>query len=354
MGAGMSDDNEALWLLTPRGRFEVRSSPPPAPGPGEVVIRVRAVAVNPVDAITGPFRRIVTPWVRYPTVIGSDVAGEIVDVGSGVTRLRRGDRVLGYAAGQERLRNSPAEGGFQRYVTVLERVCAQLPDAVSFEHAAVLPLGISTAAAGLFEADQLGLPLPAGTVRPGDDVVLVWGASTSVGCNAVQLARASGFTVLATAGQKNHDLVRSLGAEAVFDYRDADADQKIIHALRHRQLAGTIAIGRGSLTHAMRIAGRTSGAKRIASAYPDPLTRARALVARARGIRVASIWGGTPVHSPVGPSIFQDFLPAALADGRFRPAPDPTVFGVGLQQLPGALGALRRGVSAAKIVVSVD
>lgn len=62
----MSDTNEAQWLLSPMGRFEVGPAPLPTAGPGEVVLKVRAVAVNPVDAITGPLRRIVTPWVRYP------------------------------------------------------------------------------------------------------------------------------------------------------------------------------------------------------------------------------------------------------------------------------------------------
>ncbi|WP_366521200.1 alcohol dehydrogenase catalytic domain-containing protein [Lapillicoccus sp.] len=115
------------------GRFEVGPAPLPTAGPGEVVLKVRAVAMNPVDAITGPLRRIVTPWGRYPTVIGSDVAGEIVEIGQEVTRLRPGDRVLGYAAGQERARNTPAEGGFQRYVVVLARVCTAIPDHVAFE-----------------------------------------------------------------------------------------------------------------------------------------------------------------------------------------------------------------------------
>lgn len=350
----MSGADEALWLLSPKGRFEVRSAPRPTAGPGEVVVRVRAVAVNPVDAITGPLRRIVTPWLRYPTVLGTDVAGEVVEVGDGVTRVRPGDRVLGYAAGQERARNNPAEGAFQHNVKVLERVCSPIPDHVSFERAAVLPLGLSTAAAGLFELDQLGLACPTAAPQPRDDVVLVWGASTSVGCNAVQLARASGFTVLATAGTRNHELVRSLGAEAVFDYRNTDVDQEIVTALGHRQLAGTLAIGPGSLTHALRIARRTAGTKRIASVYPDPLTKARALIARTRGIHVSSIWGGTPVQSAVGPAIFRDFLPGALQARQFRPAPEPIIAGNGLQDLPSALQRLRSGVSAAKLVVTIN
>jgi NADPH:quinone reductase-like Zn-dependent oxidoreductase len=350
----MSGVNEALWLLSPKGRFERRPAPMPTPGPGEVLVLVRAVAVNPIDAITGPFRRLVTPWVRYPAVIGSDVAGEVVSIGEGVTRVRPGDRVVGFAAGGERERNTSAEGAFQRYAIVLERVCAPIPDHVSFEQAAVLPLGLATAAAGLYEPDQLALPMPGPSPRSRDEVVLVWGASTSVGCNAVQLARASGFAVLATAGRKNHDLIRALGAETVVDYRDEDVDRRLVDAVGGRQLAGTIAIGQGSLTHALRITRVSAGSKRIASAYPDPVTRVRALIARTRGVRVSSIWGGTPVRTAVGPGVFQDFLPAALRDGRYRPAPDPVVTGTGLEALPDALAALRAGVSAAKLVVSLE
>ncbi|GAA4663596.1 zinc-binding alcohol dehydrogenase family protein [Frondihabitans cladoniiphilus] len=356
--------NEALWLLDSRGRFEVRSTSRPTPREGEVVVRVRAVAVNPVDALTGPVRRFVTPWVRYPTVLGSDVAGEIVATGAGVTRFSPGDRVVGHAAGQERVRNTPAEGAFRNHVTLLERVCSELPGDLTFERAAVLPLGLSTAAAGLYEADQLALPFPTapGTSRDGeprdggsrDGVVLVWGASTSVGSNAVQLARASGYTVIATAGRKNHDFARSLGAETVVDYRDADVDEQIVRAVGSRQLVGTLAIGRGSLAHAVRIVRRSAGTKGIASAYPDPITRLRSLVERPRGIRISSIWGGTPVVSPVGPAVYRDFLPQALADGRFRPAPEPRVVGTGLAAIPGALATLREGVSATKIVVAID
>lgn len=349
----MSGGNEALWLDA-RGRFEVREAGRPAPGPGQVVVQVRSVAVNPIDAISAPFRRLVTPWVRYPTVIGTDVAGEIAAVGEGVSRFRVGDRVVGFAAGQERPRNTAEEGGFQRYVTVLERVCTEIPDEMSFERAAVLPLALSTAAAGLYERDQLALPFPDAAPPARDQVVLVWGASTSVGNNAVQLARASGYAVVATAGRHNHDLVRSLGAEAVFDYRDRDVDLEVIRAVGRRRVAGTIAIGSGALTHALRIVRSTDGDKQIASAYPDPITRLRALIARTRGIRVTSIWGGTPVLSPVGPAVFQHFLPAALATGRFRPSPEPRLSGVGLSQIPGALVALRAGVSAAKLVVTID
>jgi NADPH:quinone reductase-like Zn-dependent oxidoreductase len=345
--------NEALWLRGPDGPFTIGSAPRPSPGSGEVVIRVEAVAINPADAISGLLRRIIAPRLRYPTVIGSDVAGTVSDVGDGVTAVRPGDRVLGFATGFDQGRGGAAEGAFQRFVAVPEHLCTPVPASVSIEEAAVLPLGLATAAAGLYEADQLALPFPDSAVAE-HQVVLVWGASSSVGCNAVQLARASGFAVLATASPRNHDLVRFLGAEQVVDYGAGDVDEQLVRLIGTRTLAGTIAVGAGSLTHAMRIARHTRGSRRISSVYPDPVTRTRALMARARGVHVTTIWGSTPVTSPVGPAVFRDYLPAALADGRFVPAPPPEVVGVGLDAIPQAVEAMRRGVSGRKLVVRVD
>ncbi|WP_367882340.1 alcohol dehydrogenase catalytic domain-containing protein [Rathayibacter oskolensis] len=84
-------------------------------------------------------RGFVYPWLSYPAVLGSDVAGEVVAVGSGVTTLAVGDRVAGFAVGAERSRNSPAEGAFQTHVTLLATLCAPIPAALSFADASVLP-----------------------------------------------------------------------------------------------------------------------------------------------------------------------------------------------------------------------
>ena len=144
------------WRASPR----VRSVLPRTASAGEFVVRVRAVAVNTIDRPTGPSPRVVLPWLRYPAVMGSDVAGEVVAVGSGVARFAVGDRVLGHAAGAEQSRNRPEEGAFQTHAVLLERVTAPLPATLPFEQAAVLPLALSTAAAGLLELEQLALRHP--------------------------------------------------------------------------------------------------------------------------------------------------------------------------------------------------
>jgi NADPH:quinone reductase-like Zn-dependent oxidoreductase len=350
----MTTTNEALWLASPRSALGVGPAPVPSPGPGEVVVRVRALAVNPVDAVSGfARRRFVYPWLRYPAVLGTDVAGEVAQVGTAVTSLAVGDRVIGFATGQERFSNSPAHGAFQRFTVLRADLVTVLPTGTAFTDAVVLPLGVSTAAAGLFQSDQLGLALPSADAVVREETVLVWGASSSVGSNAVQLARGAGYRVVATASPHNHDLVRSLGASDVVDYRDPAAVQVVVRALEGHVLAGTVAIGTGSLARAVAIARRTSGSGRVASAYPTPVTAARGLLARPHGVHVSAIWGGTTAQNAVGPAVFQRYLPDALSEGRHRPAPAAEVVGDGLAAVPQALERLRAGVSARKLVVTV-
>ncbi|SMH28312.1 NADPH:quinone reductase [Rathayibacter oskolensis] len=349
------DWHEALWLRTRFGSLEVGEAPVPAPGPSEVVVRARAVAVNPVDAMNGIARRVVYPWLSYPAVLGSDVAGEVVAVGDGVTTLAVGDRVAGFAVGAERSRDSPAEGAFQSHVTLLATLCARLPDTLSFEDASVLPLALTTAAAGLFEADQLGLELPALGGPARGTTVLVLGAATSVGMNAVQLARSAGHRVVATASLGNAGLLRELGAESVVDYHDADAVDQLVRILDGHDLVGTLAVAGGSLPIALALdrARGVGGRRRIASAHPTPVTALRAALARRRGVHVSAIWGGSPKDTAVGPAVWNDYLPAALADGRHRAAPEARVVGHGLAAIPEALARLRAGARAEKFVVTL-
>ena len=347
----MTQQNMALWLPRRGAKFEVGPAPYTPPGAGEVTVQVRAVAVNPVDAIPGLAYRLVLPWLTFPAVIGGDVAGEVVEVGPDVTRLRPGMRVLGHALGLERSRNRAAEGAFQKYTVLLQHMVSPIPDGLSFEQAAVLPLTLSTAATGLFQQDHLALPLPVVDPDERRQTVLVWGGSTSVGSNGIQLARGAGYRVIATASPRNFDYVRSLGAAAAVDYRSRTAVDEIITALDGSPLAGTLAIGSGSLQAALSIAAKVPGRRRIACAQPQFVTRIQTAFRRHPGIQVSGIWGGTLKDNEVGPGIYADFLPAALACGAYRAAPEALVVGEGLEQIPNALDRLRKGVSASKLVV---
>lgn len=369
--------NRAAWITRRKGRLEVGPAAYTRPGPDQVVVRNRAVAINPLDWIIQVAGNMAYRWLDYPVVLGSDVAGEVVEVGASVTRFQVGDRVLAHAVGTDKDSNTPAEGGFQHYTVVLERMTSPIPDTLRFEDAATLPLGLSTAACGLFQSDQLGLRHPTGGAEATGKTVLVWGGSTSVGSNAIQLAVAAGYDVITTASPRNFDYVTSLGASVVHDYRSPNVEAEIVAELGHRDLAGAIAIGTTSAAACVRIVGASSGNRFVSLASPaisfstlgDPdhgrlelprLIRrlvtsgvALQLQARRHGVRTKFIFGTTLKANEIGPMIYRDFLPEALARGTYVAAPPPQVVGTGLDDLQHALQLQREGVSAAKVVLTL-
>lgn len=369
--------NTAAWSKARNAQLEVAPAPYTSPGDDQIVVRNRAVAINPLDWIIQVAGNLMYRWLDYPTVLGSDVAGEVVEVGRAVTRFQVGDRVLGHAVSTDKDCNRAAEGGFQQYTVVLERMAAPIPPSLSFEDAAVLPLGVSTAACALFQTDQMGLRRPTATPTPTGETVLVWGGSTSVGSNAIQLATAAGYDVITTASPRNFDYVRSLGASQVFDYNSPTVAADIVAALEGRVLAGTIAIGTTSAAACVRIVGACKGNKFVALATPpvsfdrlaDPdrsrfevprLVRklvtsniALQVRSRTRRVRIKYIFGTTLKANDVSTVIYRDFLPDALAEGRYVAAPAPSVVGQGVGDIQRAMDLQRKGVSAAKVVVTL-
>jgi NADPH:quinone reductase-like Zn-dependent oxidoreductase len=124
---------------------------------------------------------------------------------------------------------------------------ATAPLKARFRNAVVLPLTLSTAACGLFEKDQLALQHPSAKPKATGQTLVVWGGSTSLGSNAIQLAVAAGYEVITTASPKNFGYVRKLGAAHVFDYRSRTAVEDIVKAIGGGSNAGALAIGAGSI-----------------------------------------------------------------------------------------------------------
>ncbi|MDT3670189.1 MAG: NADP-dependent oxidoreductase [Aromatoleum sp.] len=172
----------------------------PAVGAGEVLVRVEASSVNPVDwkVRSGAARAILQ--FPFPIVPGGDIAGVVEAVGEGVTGFGKGDEVFGLVG---------MVGACAEFVAVDAAKLARKPASLSFEEAASLPLVALTAWQGFF-AD-------------GRDVsgkkVLVHNAAGGVGSAAVQIAKAKGARVVATASPKNAEFVRFLGADEVVDFR---------------------------------------------------------------------------------------------------------------------------------------
>lgn len=176
----------------------------PVPLPTEVLVRVRAVGVNPVETVirSGRFPLLGEP----PFILGWDVCGMVADIEPGVTRFRPGDEVYGMPF-FPRPANAYAE-----YVAAPSRQLARKPASLSHAEAAALPLAGLTAWQALVDTAQVAA----------GQRVLIHGAGGGVGHLAVQIARARGAYVIGTASAAKHDLIASLGADELIDYRTAD------------------------------------------------------------------------------------------------------------------------------------
>ena len=366
--------NTAAWIVAKQQtKLEVKTSPYTHPREGEIVIKNHAVAINPLDWIIQAAGNIVYSWVKYPSILGSDSAGEVIEVGKGVTRFSVGDRVIAHAVGTDRKRNSPAEGSFQEYTVVLAHMAAPIPDTLSYENATVLPLALSTAACSLFQKDQLALKYPSATPSPIGKTLLIWGGSTSVGCNAIQLAVAAGYEVITTASPRNFDYVKELGASQVFDYHSKTVVKDVIKAFEGKTIAGALAIGKGSAEYCVDIIHSCVGNKFVSMASPaisfENFNQRRQLPrlilqlvssnvslqvkSRIRGIRTKFIFGNSLMDNEVSKVIYEDFLPSALVENRYVAAPEPYIIGSGLEYIQAAMDAQKKGVSAKKVVVSL-
>lgn len=336
--------NSAAWLSAVKARpFEVKPAPLWTPGENEILIRNRAVAINPIDGILQTFA--IFP-LNYPTIIGADVAGEVVAVGPNVN-FKPGSRVLGYAVGLSTQRNQ--ENAFQAYTILQTNMTAEIPDSISFEAAAVVPLGCSTAAAGLFQDDFLNLQLPTEPAASSTgQTVLIWGGASSVGSNAIQLAVAAGYSVITTASFKNFEYVKKLGASEVFDYRSPTVIEDLVAAFKSKKTAGAMeCIGAGGWAGCISVVTQSSGSKFVATTkqgFPDP----------PEGVTMKLVIATTIKDNRVGQAVYRDFLPQALKAGTFVPSPKPIVVGKGLESVQSAIDFYQKGgVSANKVVVSL-
>lgn len=368
----MAPSNKAAFLTAKNAPLKLQPSTYTPPGENEMVVKNVAVAINPYDWIIQEAANLVVSWVKLPFVLGTDVAGEIVEVGKGVTRFKVGDRVVAHAVGLDKRVNRACEGGFQEYTVLRPHMTSAIPQSMSYETACVMPLALSTAACALFQKDYLALPFPTTSPTPSGKTLLVWGGSTSVGCNAIQLATAAGYEVIATASPKNHDYLKKLGAVEVFDYHSTTVVPDIISAFKNRTAAGAVSIGPGSFKKCIDILSGCKGNKFVAQAtldmpafpkgaldFPPFIVGALSKMiagnirSTMKGVSAKMINGSDLVANEVGKAIYEDFLPKALEQNKFLPAPEPQVVGKGLEHVQEAIDMNKKGVSAKKLVVTL-
>jgi NADPH:quinone reductase-like Zn-dependent oxidoreductase len=174
----------------------------PILGATDLMVRVHAASVNPVDIRTRDGKLKTLVKYRFPLVLGNDLSGVVVDVGSRVTRFKQGDAIYARV-------DTNRIGTFAELAVVRDGAAAFKPSNLTFEEAASLPLVALTAWQALVEIGRLGA-----TQR-----VLIHAGSGGVGSIAIQLARHLGATVFTTVGARNVELVKHLGADVAIDYR---------------------------------------------------------------------------------------------------------------------------------------
>ncbi len=198
-------------LLEDKGKvFEMKvgTTDKPSAGKGEILVKIKATALNPVDYKTGNGGN---PNWTYPHILGLDSAGTVEEVGSDVTNIKVGDKVVYHG-------DLTKKGGYAEYGVTTAHTVSIIPEGISFEDAAALPTAGYTAYQALFHKMHAAK----------GQTILVHAGAGGVGGFAIQLAKNAGLTVLTTASSANHAYVKSLGADYAIDYREEDFVEKAL------------------------------------------------------------------------------------------------------------------------------
>lgn len=208
---------KAIVITEPKTESLVTDRPIPKLRDDYILVKTVSVGLNPTD-----WKHIA--YLSPPGVlVGCDYAGTVEAVGKDVQKkFAKGDRVCGFAHGGNAV--EPEDGAFAEYIVAKGDIQWKIPEHMSFQEGATLGVGIITVGQALYQSLKLSWPTePIKDATP----ILIYGGSTATGTLAIQFARLSGYKVLTTCSPRNYDLVRSLGADKVYDYKDPKAAEQI-------------------------------------------------------------------------------------------------------------------------------
>lgn len=359
--------------------FKVQRRDTPKPGPGDLLVAVKSVAINPADAIMRDNGLFVS---TIPTVLGFDVSGIVMETGANVPTESTGDstrpsfrpgstRIAAYSAAVWRSSN-PDYGIFQEMCLIPWQHATVIPNDMTWNHAATLPVSVQVPVSAW---DAMQIPRLGEALGKADndaeskdlfkkEALLIWGASSSVGSMGVQIAKLlredpnSAFgAVYATAGPANLPYVQSLGADRVFDYKDPGVVDAIVSAARADGLAIRhcfLAIGQLAQCQAVLKEfvekGSIEYSGKIASAPPLP---ENAEVVEGLETIFVMPSGDEEVRLEHFRYWISAWLTENLAKGAVKPSPEPWVVGKGVDAVNAAVDEILRGVSCKKLVVEI-
>lgn len=311
----------------------------PAPVAGEVLVRVMAAGLNPVDFKTREGKLKLILKYRLPTVMGNELAGVVEAVGDGVSGFSVGDRVFARTG-------KLAMGGFAEYAAVPADLLARIPDKLDFANAAGIPLAGLTALQALRDEMKIG---------PGSRVFIPGGAG-GVGTLAIQIAKWLGAEVITTASPRGRELVERLGADEVIDYTTQDFADHV------RDVDGVFdLIGGETLNKAFGVV-KPGGMVLSIVALPEPLTalkdlgRGRSLAAlfwlASFGLRAQARKHGARYRflfmHPSGAELSE--LAALIDQGKLQPIVDRSF---PFDRIDDAMAYLEAGRAKGKVVVTM-
>jgi NADPH:quinone reductase-like Zn-dependent oxidoreductase len=319
--------------------LEVTDVPVPQVGPNGVLVQVCAASVNPVDwKLRQGLLRAVRD-VRFPVIWGCDVSGVVNRVGTAITHFKPGDQVYGFKDGYVA---KTFRGTYAEYAVVPEKALALKPPSLDHEQAAAIPCGALTAWQALVEQ---------GGLKPGQRVLVHAGAG-GVGIFAIQIAKAFGAVVAATAGSGNQDFLRQLGVDEPIDYTSESVEKRL--SGYDLVLDG---VGRSVWRSSLRVLKRGGRLMTLAPPIPhEPASKLRfftTAIAGVAGGSLGALTGGKRLLitqvKPRGGNL--EKLNALIEAGKVRPVIE-RVFP--LEEIADAHRLSERGHVRGKIVVKIS
>ncbi|KAI0099387.1 putative zinc-binding oxidoreductase ToxD [Daldinia grandis] len=327
----------------------VTDAPIPKVRPGYVKVKTVAVALNPTD-----WKHIDGVGIAG-SLVGCDYSGIVEELGPDVTNFQVGDKIAGFVSGANA--SNAEDGAFAEHIVAKAALAIKVPDTITMEQASTLGVGISTVGQGLYQS--LGLPWPTEPAKK-PFPVLIYGGSTATGTLAVQFAKLSGLQVITTSSPHNFELLKSLGADATFDYKSptVGADIRAFTNDSLEYVFDCIAEGSAPEIAAQALSskgGKYSSLLTVENFPRDDVAKLQTLAYTATGETFVKL-GHTFTANPADLEFATKFWKLAgelLAQGKVKPHPADVREG-GLDRILEGLDDLRQGrVTGKKIVYKI-
>ncbi|TEB33451.1 GroES-like protein [Coprinellus micaceus] len=322
---------KALQLKERFGPYALADVPVPKPGKGEVLLKIHSAALNPVDWKLQKYGFFLE---TYPATLGSDIAGEVIELGDGVTELSIGDKVF-----TQGIIGDNNQSGFQQYATADAATVAKLPSNLTYDDVSTIPVAFTAPYVGLYNVSPHGLGFDT-PVRPENRgkyrgvPIVVLGGSSAVGYFTLQLARLSGFSpIITTASARHESSLTAAGATHVLD-RNAPVTKAKIQAITTSPIKTVVDAISNAETQRQGFEILSSGGKQLLVLQPESFWESEGKEQDKTGVQVTGS-KRYPQHADLAKELYKKFT-GLLENGDIKPH--------NVEVLPGGLNGIADGL----------